>query len=157
MMMALAEREAAPQGSAARSWAVPVVLAIMAIVVTHHLTSYAVSGVLVGLSLAYWYVHRNWRPPNPWPFAILGTVLALAWLFVVASSTVGYLTPVLSNAFEAIGNTIGGEDPPRGLFQSDSDVVAPDSLRWRGRSPCLRSCCSSSACRSACASSGATT
>lgn len=123
LMMALAEREAAPK-AAWKSWAVPVVLAMMAIVVTHHLTSYAVGGVLAGLSLAYWYVHRNWRPPNPWPFAILGIGLAVAWLIVVASSTVGYLTPVLSNAFESIGNTIGGEDPPRGLFESDSEVVA---------------------------------
>ena len=124
VMMALAEREAAPK-EAWRSWAAPVLLAMAAIVVTHHLTSYAVGVLLAGLSLAYWYVHRNWRPPNPWPFAVFGTVLALAWLLVVASETVGYLTPVLSNAFESIGSTIGGEDPPRGLFQSDSDIVTP--------------------------------
>jgi hypothetical protein len=129
-MMALAEREVAPQ-QALRAWGAPVALAMMAIVVTHHLTSYAMAGLLVALSLAYWYVHRRWSPPNPWPFAIFGILLAAFWLFVVASSTVGYLSPVLSDAFDAIGNTIGGEDHPRGLFQAGSTSVAPTPLGAR--------------------------
>ncbi len=126
-MMALAERESAPR-EALRTWGAPVVLAMAAIVVTHHLTSHAMAAVLVALSLAYWYVHRTWRPPNPWPFAIFGIALAVAWLVVVASSTVGYLSPVLSNAIDAIDNTLRGEDAPRGLFQSDSSTVPPTPL-----------------------------
>jgi hypothetical protein len=129
-MMALAEREAAPK-QALRTWGAPVVLAMMAIVVTHHLTSYAMAALLVGLSLAYWYVHRRWDPPNPWLFAVFGILLAAFWLFVVASSTVGYLSPVLSDAVNAIGNTIGGEDKPRGLFQAGSTSVAPTPLGAR--------------------------
>ncbi len=130
VMMALAEREAAPR-AALREWGVPVILAMTAILVTHHLTSYAMAGVLTALSLAYWYVHRRWRPPNPWPFALFGVALAVAWLIVVASSTVGYLTPVLGNAVEAIINTIGGEDPPRSLFQSDAPMIEPTPLPAR--------------------------
>jgi hypothetical protein len=127
LMMAAAEREAAPK-QALRAWAAPIVLAMMAIVVTHHLTSYATAGVLAALSLAGWYVHRNWRAPNPWRFAVFGILLALAWLLVVASSTVGYLSPVLSNAFDAISNTVGGEDAPRGLFQGAGSTVPPTPL-----------------------------
>lgn len=129
-MMALSEREVAPK-QALRAWGAPVALAMMAIVVTHHLTSYATAGLLVALSLAYWYVHRRWNPPNPWPFAIFGILLAAFWLFVVASSTVGYLSPVLSNAFNAIGDTIGGSDEPRGLFQAGSTSVASTPLGAR--------------------------
>ncbi len=129
-MMALAEREAAPR-KALRAWGAPVVLAMMAIVVTHHLTSYAVAALLVGLSLAYWWIHRKWGPPNPWPFAVFGILLAAFWLFVVASSTVGYLSPVLSDAFSAIGSTIGGEDEPRGLFQGGGSTVAATPLGAR--------------------------
>lgn len=129
-MMALAEREVAPR-RALRAWGAPVALAMMAIVVTHHLTSYATAALLVGLSLAYWYTHRKWSPPNPWPFAVLGILLAGFWLFVVASSTVGYLSPVLSDAFRAIGDTIGGSDEPRGLFQAGSTSVAPTPLGAR--------------------------
>jgi hypothetical protein len=129
-MMALAEREVAPR-QALRAWGAPIALAMTAIVVTHHLTSYAVAGLLAGLSLAYWYVHRRWRPPNPWPFAVFGVLLAAFWLFVVASSTVGYLSPVLGDAFDAIGSTIGGSDEPRGLFQAGSTSVAPTPIGAR--------------------------
>ncbi len=129
-MMALSEREVAPK-QALRAWGAPVALAMMAIVVTHHLTSYAMAGLLVALSLAYWYVHRKWSPPNPWPFAVFGILLAAFWLFVVASSTVGYLSPVLNHAFNAIGDTIGGSDEPRGLFQAGSTSVASTPLGAR--------------------------
>jgi hypothetical protein len=129
-MMALAEREVAPK-RALRAWGAPVALAMMAIVVTHHLTSYATAALLVGLSLAYWYVHREWSPPNPWPFAAFGILLAAFWLFVVANSTVDYLSPVLSDAFTAIGDTLGGSDEPRGLFQAGSTSVAPTPLGAR--------------------------
>jgi hypothetical protein len=124
VMMALAEREAAPT-RALRTWGVPVGLGLVAIVVTHHLTSYASVVVLAALSLAYWCVHRTWKRPNPWPFAVFGAILALAWLVVVASSTVGYLSPVIGNAFDSIANTIRGEDAPRGLFQGSNATVPP--------------------------------
>lgn len=130
VMMALAEREVAPQ-EALRAWGAPIALAMMAIVVTHHLTSYATAGLLVALSLAYWYLRRSWNPPNPWPFAAFGILLAVFWLFVVASATVGYLSPVLSNAFDAIGNTIGGSSEPRALFQGSGATIAPTPLAAR--------------------------
>jgi hypothetical protein len=123
-LMVLAEREASDT-SRWREWGVPMLLATAAIVVTHHLTSYALAGVLAALALAYWYVHRTWKAPNPWPFAVLVIALAVAWLVVVASSTLGYLTPVLSNAVEAITHTIAGESPPRGVFESSSSTIPP--------------------------------
>jgi hypothetical protein len=126
-MMALSEREASPQ-EAWRAWGAPILLAIAAIAVTHHLTSYAMVGFLLALALAYWFVHRTWRVPNPWPFAVAAAAIAGLWLLVVASSTVGYLTPVLSNAFEAIAHTIGGEDQPRSLFEGDGPAVEPTPL-----------------------------
>ncbi len=129
-MMALAEREAAPK-QALRAWAAPVLLAIAAIVVTHHLTSYATAVTLIALSLAYWYVHRTWRRRNPWPFAVFAALLALAWLVAVASATVGYLSPVISNAVDAIVHTIVGEDAPRGLFQGASSTIPPTPLEAR--------------------------
>jgi hypothetical protein len=129
-MMALAEREAAPR-EALRAWAVPVVLGMAAIVVTHHLTSYAMAGILVALSLSYWYARRSWQPPNPWAFAVLGAALALAWLILLASSTVGYLSPVLGDAVEAIGHTIAGDKPPRALFQAGGSFVEATPLPAR--------------------------
>jgi hypothetical protein len=131
LMMAAAEREAAPT-KALGAWSVPILLATAAIVVTHHLTSYATAGVLAALAIAYWFAHRSWRPPNPWGFALAAALMALFWLLVVASNTVGYLSPVLSNAVDAISNTVGGEDAPRGLFQGAGSTVPPTPLAAKG-------------------------
>jgi hypothetical protein len=122
IMMALAEREAARR-EALRAWAVPIVVAIFAVLVTHHLTSYAVIAVLLGLAVAYWFLKRSWDPPNPWRFAVLATLLAAAWLLIVADATIDYIAPVLGDAIEAIFNTLSGEEPPRQLFQSGSSAV----------------------------------
>jgi hypothetical protein len=129
VMMGLAVREAAPRETL-REWVLPLCLGIAAIVVTHHLTSYALLGVLVALSLTIWLLKRSWQAPNPWPYAIGAGVLVAFWLVVVASATLGYLSTPLSNAFEAVGNTIGGESPPRGLFQGNTTVgVTPTGAR----------------------------
>jgi hypothetical protein len=131
VMMALAERETARR-QALRAWAVPIVLATVAILATHHLTSYATIAVLLALSLAYWYVKRSWNPPNPWRFALLAAVLAAAWLLIVASSTIGYLSPVLSGAIKAVVHTFSGEEPPRQLFQKGSSAVGETPIAARG-------------------------
>lgn len=121
VMVMLAEREVSPREKL-REWAWPLAFAIAAIVVTHHLTSYALVGILLALSLALYWLRRVWSPPNPWPLAVATAALVVLWLGIVASSTVGYLSTPLANAFEALGNTIAGEAPPRTLFQSSADV-----------------------------------
>ncbi len=122
IMMALAEREAVKR-EAWRAWAAPIVVAMLAVVVTHHLTSYATIAVLLALSLAYRYLKQSWKAPNPWPFAVFAAGLAAAWLLIVASATIGYLSPVLSGALDAVFNTISGEEAPRQLFQKGSSAV----------------------------------
>lgn len=125
VLMALAEREGSSRDRA-RSWAVPIVLGTAAIVVTHHLTSYTLAVFLAALALVHWAVRRNWSWPNPWRFAVFAGALAVAWLLLVASSTFGYVAPVLSDAFEAIFDTASGEAPPRTLFQGSGSSV-PDT------------------------------
>lgn len=129
-MMALAEREATERRTIGR-WGVPVLLATAAIVVTHHLTSYAMAVMLAGLALAYWWVRRRWRPPNPWPFAVIAAGLAVAWLVVVASSTIGYLSPVISDAVTAIVNTVSREEPTRTLFHGGGSTAGVTPLGAR--------------------------
>jgi len=131
VLMAVAERDASPR-EWARDWGVPIVLGIAAIVVTHHLTSYATAVFLGGLAVVYWALRRNWGWPNPWRYAILAAVLAVGWLLLVASSTFGYLGPVIGEAFEAIFNTASGEAPPRGLFQGKGSSIPATPLPARG-------------------------
>ena len=127
VLMAFAER-GAEQRRRGREWGVPIVLGTAAIVVTHHLTSYALALFLGALAFAYWYVRKDWSWPNPWRYAVFTVILASGWLLLVASSTFGYLAPVLSDAFEAIFNTASGEAPPRGLFQGKGSEIPPTPL-----------------------------
>lgn len=130
LLMALAERDSTPR-EWARDWAVPLVLGIAAIVATHHLTSYAMAAFLALLAVVYWALRRDWSWPNPWRYAVLAAALATAWLLLVASSTLGYLGPVIGEAFEAIFNTASGEAPARGLFQGKGPSVPETPLPAR--------------------------
>lgn len=131
ILMAVAERESGP-GDRIRAWALPIVLGTAAVVVTHHLTSYALMAVLAALALTYWLVRRSWRERNPWPFAIVAAALATVWLVVVASSTVGYLFPVLTTAIKATFHTAAGEAPPRAPFQDKASGIEATPLAARG-------------------------
>jgi hypothetical protein len=127
VLVALAEREAAPR-SWALAWAVPIVLVMSAVVVTHHLTSYAMAGILALLALLYWWVRRDVQWPNPWPFAVLAAGLAAVWLAVAASATLDYLSPVISRAYDSAVHTITGEASARALFQGSATDPGTPSL-----------------------------
>jgi hypothetical protein len=130
VLMMFAEREASPRDWA-RDWVVPIVLGTAAIVVSHHLTSYFLAAFLAALAVSHRLVKSDWKWPNPWRFAILVAVLATGWLLLVANSTVGYLSPVLGGAFEAIFNTASGAAPPRALFQGHGTTVVTTPLPAR--------------------------
>jgi hypothetical protein len=127
VLMAFVEREAAPpEGRSA--WLVPIVLGILAITITHHLTSYALA--LVFIVLAVLYRVMKIEKPNPWPLALLTTGVAAGWLLIAARSTVGYLFPVLGDALKAIFKTVSGESAARGLFNQ-----APGATEVVGTTP----------------------
>jgi hypothetical protein len=149
----IVEREKTP-ATLIGEWAVPLIVAIAAIVVTHHLTSYALFVVLVLLAGIAWWFARDWEPPNPWPYALLTLLLIVLWLAVVAGETVSYLSNPLSEAVEALGKTIAGESAPRGLFQGGGPAGPTPIGGW---SPCSGSRCSSSAGSSASARAGGVT
>ncbi|HEU5253647.1 MAG TPA: hypothetical protein VFU16_10030 [Solirubrobacterales bacterium] len=120
VLMAFVEREAAP-APARGAWAVPIVLGILAIAITHHLTSYALAFIFIALAVLYRVMKVE--KPNPWPFALLAAGTALGWLLIAARSTTGYLFPVLEEAIKAILKTASGEEAPRTLFGQASTVA----------------------------------
>jgi hypothetical protein len=132
VLMAFVERDAAtPRERSA--WAVPIVLGILAISITHHLSSYALALIFVALAVLY-RVMKVERP-NPWPFALLSVGVALGWLLIAARSTTGYLFPVFEEAVKAIWKTASGESAPRTLFHQVSttaETVASTPLPARG-------------------------
>jgi hypothetical protein len=128
VLMAFVEREAAPP-SWRRAWAVPVVLGILAVAVTHHVTSYALALVFVALAVLYRTMKVEKR--NPWPLAVLAVLAAVGWLLIAARSTVGYLFPVLTDAVKAVFKTASGESAPRTLFHASAETVGTTPLPAR--------------------------
>lgn len=131
VLMAFVEREAAPP-KVRSAWAVPIVLGILAITITHHLSSYALAAILVALAVLYRVMKVE--KPNPWPFALLAVGAAVGWLLIAARSTTGYLFPVLEEAVRAIVKTAVGDTAPRRLFgqaSSAAETVASTPLPAR--------------------------
>lgn len=131
VLMSFVEREAAPPANRG-AWAVPIVLGILSIAITHHLSSYALAAIFLALAILY-RVMKVERP-NPWPFALLAIGVALSWLLIAARATTGYLFPVLEEAIKAIVKTASGESAPRTLFHQASttaETVAATPLAAR--------------------------
>jgi hypothetical protein len=124
VILAVTELDLGPR-AARTAWRVLAGIAIAAIVITHHITSYATAGILVAISAASSFRHRIRNGANPWPLAALAVGLTILWLFVVASATVGYLSPVIGGAVKATIDTAAGEGPSRGLFQGTNSVIGP--------------------------------
>ena len=89
-------------------------LLIFAVVTTHHLTSYALAITLVALAVVCRFFGARYDSPTK--FAVFSVVAAVVWLFVVASATVGYLSPVITRAVTSVAHTITGEGTARELF-----------------------------------------
>jgi hypothetical protein len=119
-LMAFVEREAGPP-ERRTPWTVLIVLGILAITITHHLTSYALAAIFIALAILYPVMKV--KRPNPWPLALLAIVAAVGWLLIAARQTVGYLFPVLGDAIKAIWDTASGESAPRTLFHQSSNVA----------------------------------
>jgi hypothetical protein len=130
ILMAFVEREAAPR-SWRVAWLVPIVLGILAVVLTHHMTSYAMVVIFTALAVAYWLMKVP--KPNPWRLAAFAFVVTALWLVLKAESTIGYLFPVLENAVEATLNTASGESAPRTLFHASKTGVATATTPWFAR------------------------
>jgi len=108
-----------------RSWAVVALILIGTVVMTHHMTTYALVAFLTAVSIVHALVARRARLLNPWPFALFAAAATIAWLIFVASETAGYLTFIFTRAAEATVDTIARESPPRQLFTSESGDANP--------------------------------
>ena len=99
----------------------------LAVVVTHHVTSFILVGtlflwMLVTLALRRW--NREPLPGGGWgPFVIFGAVLI--WLVTVARAVVDYLGPAITSTVTELMEIIGGESTVRRLFESNAGMKSP--------------------------------
>ncbi len=96
-----------------------------ALILTHHLTSYALLALVSGWAIIQWLLRgRDRYRTSVAMIALLAAVGVGLWLFTIASLTLGYLVPPLNAAIQQVIRLVGSGQS-RELFQSATGSVAP--------------------------------
>lgn len=110
----------APDRIEGRRWASVAGVLAAAVVVTHHITSYALVAFVVAVCLVHWRLYG--RRGAPWGMAAGIAALALGWLAFAAGGTIGYLSPVLTTAVNKLVETLSGQASTRVLFANQGGI-----------------------------------
>lgn len=109
----------------ARSWTAAAMVAMLGLVVTHHVTTYVVLGVLVAVC-ALTAVRQKQLSRAPWEVLAVGCLAAAGWLLLVASPTLVYLGQILGGALASAVQLVLTHQLGRQPFQSTaSGSVTP--------------------------------
>ena len=101
-------------------------LGLAAVVITHHLTSYALVAFLCLWTAAYFLQGRGQQgKAGPGRVALLGLVLSIAWLIYTGNIVVSYLASPFAGAVHQLVQILDGERTIRPLFQDGSGFVTP--------------------------------
>ena len=102
-------------------------LSLSALVVTHHLTSYA---FVIFLLWSLIQGIATWRQggenfSSPWILALAGLVMTAGWAVWVAPSVKEYLLPHLEDGLHQLSGILSGSSSGRTLFRDNAGQVAP--------------------------------
>lgn len=101
-------------------------LALLALVVTHHLTGIVTVAFLAMWTVVHWAVERR-RPrgPNPALVTVVAAATVLGWMAVVTPDTISYLgEPVRASATDFV-RFVTGEGAGRELFAAPTGEAPP--------------------------------
>lgn len=98
-----------------------------AMIITHHITSFAVTGILLtweGLA-AYWRATKSdstdaSATASPRGIALLSLIGTLSWVAFVAYNVIGYLSPWLNGMVNELVSLLLLESAPRNFFQGSA-------------------------------------
>jgi len=127
LLLFLLVRRSREQGALRLGLTIAALPVLGLLVITHHLTSFAVVGFLLLWSFVALLL-RVARPRTvggPGGVALLGLVLCAAWLIYVATLVVGYLAPSIEGSVTELLRVIAGENAGRQLFRDSTGQVAP--------------------------------
>ncbi len=101
-------------------------LGIGAVVITHHITSYALVTLLMLWTTVSFFRHRRREEaPALGIAALLSLVFSLLWLVYTGDIVLGYLTPHVTSAVHQIRQILAGENATRHLFTQTNGFVEP--------------------------------
>ena len=102
-----------------------------AVVITHHITSYAVV-VFIGLWSILSIIRKERGVFNPTNITIIGLIACSVWLVYGAILTINYIAPNFINAIDELTRIIAGEAVGRELFRDLTGILPPIWERLAG-------------------------
>lgn len=123
-LLCVLRRRASSSVRARRPWTVLAVGLILAVTATHHLTSYALAGLLWAIVVLDVVALRS-RMRAPVDLAVIATLAPLIWLLTVAGPTTEYLGDIFERAFYAFKTTFSDHGVTRLPFQAGGKGAPP--------------------------------
>ena len=133
VLFAIVRRSYAPRGRRS-GLTLAIWLGLGAVVITHHVTSYALVAFLLLWTAAFLlprmvasFHHRRDQKVQVGPggVALLGLVLCAVWLKYTGDLAVGYLSPYLDSTARQLMQVLTSESAPRQLFHDGSGFAEP--------------------------------
>ncbi len=103
-------------------------IAMGAVIVTHHISTYAMLGIVTLwalVDLIYRFFRQNEQPHVGWALALFAIVFSVIWLLRVAPRTIDYLVPEIRDAINSMSSFLSGESRARELFSTNIGTKAP--------------------------------
>jgi hypothetical protein len=119
VLLTVAKREKASDRRQYIAWTVVAIVGLLMVVITHHMSAYILTGMLVAL-VVFYAIRSRGKQWGPWDIALVALVATSSWLIFVASITFEYLRPVLFGAIQSFFNLVVEKEKSRQLFTSGS-------------------------------------
>jgi len=99
---------------------------IAGVIVTHHISTYALIAFLITWSVVWWLApSRGLSGPGPVRLTVITIVGAITWLFAVAPATINYLGGRFTDML-ALVSLLLGDIQSRELFRATGGMIAPE-------------------------------
>lgn len=119
VLLGVAKRETATDGRHRMAWTTVALLGLLTVAITHHMTSYFLTGVLLALTI-FSAVRSRGTQWGPWSLALIAVIVNSLWLLFFANPTIKYLSFIFWDATRSALNLIGAQGQLRELFESAS-------------------------------------
>ncbi|TAV72799.1 hypothetical protein [Rhizobium leguminosarum] len=127
VLLASESRRVELGGTAGWPMVVATMLLIVALAVTHHLTSYFCTALLCGTAVMECLKQGASAQQRRQAIllASIAVIAPVAWSKIVGNPTGGYILPVLEGGIDEVAQLVSSSTTTRKLFVSDTGVLAP--------------------------------
>lgn len=129
VLLMVAKRELGGDQAHSKGWAVAAVFGLLTVIITHHMSSYILTGLLVALTVLS-MIGSQGRHWGPWQLTLVAISATTLWVVFVANLTLNYLSPVLSGAVQSVFQMISEEETSRELFTSTKVSTETRAPLW---------------------------